>query len=201
MKGDFSLVSRIVILFISYHSDILSVTLKSSQIFLGINKPQWWIQTLSKRKAGFLSLALSAFLLLAIFCSPKIWEDPSPLSPSPRSATEPVNFTVVSLQTNWTVLTNYPPVNYLYILWKIMVPRNLVGHQRSRSTDQKPLLSLLHAVDLLLENPYTSSTSLCRYHICKAWLRGYHSILIFCTNLALVLCVIFFCIALFLIRS
>ena len=74
IKGDFSLVSRIVILFILDHSDILSacVTLKTSQIFLGIDKPQWWIQTLSKRKAGFLSLALSAFLLLAIFCSPKI---------------------------------------------------------------------------------------------------------------------------------
>ena len=38
-----------------------------------------------------------------------------------------------------------------------MVPtKNLVGHQRLRLTSRKPLLSLQHAVDVLLNNLYTN---------------------------------------------
>ena len=56
-----------------------------------------------------------------------------------------------------------------------MVPtKNLVGHQRLRLTSRKPLLSLQHAVDVLLNNLYTNLASLHGHHICKVWLIEYY---------------------------
>ena len=53
-----------------------------------------------------------------------------------------------------------------------MVPiKNLKGHQKLQLANQKPLLSLLHAVDYLLNNLCTNQAILREQHIYKVWSR------------------------------
>ena len=115
IKGDSSLVICIVILFVLHHSDILSVSLWK------VVRSSWVLISLSGRSRPWAKGRESRFFVpcpvsFSSFCdfifSPKIREGPSSLGPSPKSANKPVHFIVVSLQTNWTVLTNYPPVNH-----------------------------------------------------------------------------------------